>query len=390
MSMNATEKAPTAEAIISRKEMGRKAVEMNESGGLHLVEKQFGLDIVQAPVKPASERHSFIKESVGLRHSAQEREACSDIIGRSEPMRNIFEMIEAVAKSDANILITGESGTGKELIANAIHRNSHRAGGPYVKVNCAALPKDMIESEIFGHTRGAFTGAQRDKKGLIAQADGGSLLLDEIAEMPLELQPKLMRALQEKAYYRLGSDRPVEVDFRLICATNRNPPDAMRNHQLREDIYYRISTITIEAPPLRERAEDVQLLADHFLKRFSDRYDKQIQAFSQSAIQAMLNYNWPGNVRELEGVIERAVLLSKSDEIEASDLPFVTTSVSAIASQREFVLPPNMKLKDIERKVILQTLQRAKGNKQAAANILGIYRPRLYSLIRKHNLTEFM
>ncbi len=369
------------------------AVEATKAGAFHFVEKPFEFDALQLLIERALERKTLIEESDTLRRTLQQRTTYSDIVGRSKQMQNIFEMIEAVAKSDANILIVGESGTGKELIANAIHYNSHRAKGPFVKVNCAALPKELIESELFGHTKGAFTGAARDKEGLIARANGGSLLLDEIAEMPLELQPKLLRALQERVFYRLGSEKPVEVDFRLICSTNRNPPEAVRNGQLREDLYYRISTITIEVPPLRDRAEDIQLLADHFLKSFAEKYNKRAQSFSQSATSTMYNYHWPGNVRELESALERAILLSKGENIEASDLPFTATEApqpSGGGGASEFYVPPEMKLEDIEREVIYQTLKRTKGNKQAAATALGIYRPRLYSKIRKYNLTEFM
>jgi two-component system, NtrC family, response regulator HydG len=386
------EKRPSVEVIIiSGYGSVANAVEATKAGAFHFVEKPFEFDALQVLIERALERKTLIEESDNLRRTLQQRTTYSDIVGRSKQMQNIFEMIEAVAKSDANILIVGESGTGKELIGNAIHYNSHRAKGPFVKVNCAALPKELIESELFGHTKGAFTGAARDKEGLIARANGGSLLLDEIAEMPLELQPKLLRALQERVFYRLGSERPVEVDFRLICSTNRNPPEAVRNGQLREDLYYRISTITIEVPPMRDRAEDIQLLADHFLKTFSDKYNKSVQGFSQSAISTMYNYHWPGNVRELESALERAVLLSKGDFIEASDLPFTATEAPpATANAAEFHVPPDLKLEDIEREVIYQTLKRTKGNKQAAATALGIYRPRLYSKIRKYNLTEFM
>lgn len=386
------EKRPSVEVIIiSGYGSVANAVEATKAGAFHFVEKPFEFDALNLLIERALERQTLIEESDTLRRTLQQRTTYSDIVGRSKQMQNIFEMIEAVAKSDANILIVGESGTGKELIGNAIHYNSHRAKGPFVKVNCAALPKELIESELFGHTKGAFTGAARDKEGLIARANGGSLLLDEIAEMPLELQPKLLRALQERVYYRLGSEKPVEVDFRLICATNRNPPEAVRSGQLREDLYYRISTITIEVPPLRDRAEDIQLLADHFLKTFSEKYNKNLQGFSQPAIQMMYNYHWPGNVRELESALERAVLLSKGDRIEAGDLPFTATEApTGGGASNEFRVPPEMKLEDIEREVIYQTLQRTKGNKQAAATALGIYRPRLYSKIRKYNLTEFM
>src|SRR5256714_1511830 len=378
--------------IISGYGSGANAVEATKAGAFHFVEKPFEFDALQVLIERALERKTLIEQSDQLRRTLQQRTTYSDIVGRSKQMQNIFEMIEAVAKSDANILIVGESGTGKELIANAIHYNSHRAKGPFVKVNCAALPKELIESELFGHTKGAVTGAARDKEGLITRANGGSLLLDEIAEMPLELQPKLLRALQERVFYRLGSERPVEVDFRLICSTNRNPPEAVRSGQLREDLYYRGSTITIEVPPLKERAVDVQLLADHFLNRFAGKYAKPVHGFSQPAVSSMYNYHWPGNVRELESAIERAVLLSKGEAIEPTDLPFTALETPAMsaAHNNDFHVPADMKLEDIEREVIYQTLKRTKGNKQAAANMLGIYRPRLYSKIRKYNLTEFM
>src|SRR5689334_3067209 len=267
------------------------AVEATKAGAFHFVEKPFEFDALQVLIERALERQLLKEKSDQLIRTLQQRTTYSDIVGRSKQMQNIFEMIEAVAKSDANILIVGESGTGKELIANAIHYNSHRSKGPFVKVNCASLPKELIESELFGHTKGAFTGAARDKEGLIASAHGGSLLLDEIAEMPLELQPKLLRALQERVYYRLGSEQPIEVDFRLISSTNRNPLDAVRSSMLREDLYYRISTITIEVPPLKERAEDVQLLADHFLNTFASKYAKPVRGFSQTAVSSMYNYH---------------------------------------------------------------------------------------------------
>lgn len=384
---NLKEKAASTEVIIiSAYGSIENAVEATKSGAFHFVEKPFEFDELQLLIDRALERQELIEESEGLRRTLRERNTYANIIGGSKKMQSIYEMIEAVAKSDANILIVGESGTGKELIANAIHYNSHRSKARFVKVNCASLPKELIESELFGHTKGAFTGAARDKEGLIASANGGSLLLDEIAEMPLELQPKLLRALQERVYYRLGSEQPIEVDFRLICATNRNPLEAVRSSQLREDLYYRISTITIEVPPLRERAEDIQLLADHFLKAFSEKYGKRMQGFSQTGRAAMYNYHWPGNVRELESAIERAVLLTKSDQVDSSDFQFAAIEAQA-PSSNGFVVPSNMTLEEIEREVISQTLQRTKGNKQAAAKALGIYRPRLYSKIQKYNLS---
>lgn len=384
---NLKERDPSTEVIIiSAYGSIENAVEATKAGAFHFVEKPFEFDELQLLIDRALERQELIEESEGLRRTLRERTTYSNIIGRSKKMQNIFEIIEAVAKSDANILIVGESGTGKELIANAIHYNSLRSKARFVKVNCASLPKELIESELFGHTKGAFTGAARDKEGLIASANGGSLLLDEIAEMPQELQPKLLRALQERVYYRLGSEQPIEVDFRLITSTNRNPLEAVRSGLLREDLYYRISTITIEVPPLRERAEDIQLLADHFLKAFSEKYGKQMQGFSQAGRAAMYNHNWPGNVRELESSIERAVLLSRGDTVDANDFQF-TAIGSPAPSDNGFIVPANMTLEQIEREVIAQTLQRTKGNKQAAAKALGIYRPRLYSKIQKYNIT---
>ena len=384
------DKQPSIEVIIiSGYGSVNKAVEATKAGAFHFVEKPFEFDALELLIDRALERQRLIAEQEGLRRRLQQRTTYADIVGRSKQMQDIFEMIEGVAKSDANILIIGESGTGKELIANAIHYNSHRAKGPFVKVNCAALPKELMESELFGHTKGAFTGATRDKEGLIARAGGGSLLLDEIAEMPIELQPKLLRALQERVYYRLGSERPVEVDFRLICSTNRNPMDVTRSGQLREDLYYRVSTITIEVPPLRERPDDIPLLADHFLKKYSEKYSKPVQGFTQTALSAMFSYRWPGNVRELESAVERAVLLCKADHIEVTDLLFTAAEPSA-PTNHEFRVPPDMTLEEIEREVIFQALRRTKGNKQAAANALGIYRPRLYSKIRKYKLSEFM
>ena len=226
-------------------------------------------------------------------------------------MQELFELIESVAASEANILIQGENGTGKELIANAIHYNSKRSKGPFIKINCAAIPKDLIESELFGYKKGAFTGATMDKEGLFEMAEGGSLLLDEIGEMPPYLQTKLLRVLQEREYRPIGSDRIVHVDFRLICATNIDLDAALRDGQLREDLYFRINTITLRVPPLRERTEDIPLLCDYFLDKFRQRYQKNVKSLAPSVYHLLIRNRWPGNVRELENAIERAVLVAK-------------------------------------------------------------------------------
>jgi DNA-binding NtrC family response regulator len=364
-----------------------KAVEATKLGAFWFMEKPFDFEVLQPLIDRALQRYELMSETENMRRQLSTRTEYFNIIGASKQMQTIYEMIESVAKSDANVLIVGESGTGKELIANAIHYNSLRAKKPFIKVNCAALPKELIESELFGHTKGAFTGAHADKDGLIQHAAGGSLLLDEIAEMPVELQPKLLRVLQERSYRKIGSEKTYAVDFRLITSTNRAPADTIREGILRDDLFYRISTITIHVPPLRERTEDIQLLTEHFLKQYTRKYQRQATGISQAAYQRLFAHTWPGNVRELQNVIERAVLLAKGNKIEPADLPFDNGSVPEKTTQGAgWDVPPNMTLEEIEKLVIERTLQRTGGNKQAAANLLGIYRPRLYSKIKKYNI----
>jgi DNA-binding NtrC family response regulator len=364
-----------------------RAVEATKAGAFYFVEKPFDFEEMQPLVEKALERRQLMAETANMRRQMSTRAEYFNIIGASKQMQQIYETIESVAKSDANVLIVGESGTGKELIANAIHYNSLRSKKTFIKVNCAALPKELIESELFGHTKGAFTGAHADKEGLVQHAAGGSLMLDEIAEMPIELQPKLLRVLQERSYRKIGSEKTYAVDFRLITSTNRLPADAIRDGLLRDDLFYRISTITIHVPPLRERTDDIQLLTDHFLKMYSEKYERPITGVSQAAYQRLFGHTWPGNVRELQNVLERAVLLAKGNKIEPVDLPFDNGSApEGTAGGSAWEVPPNMTLEDIEKLVIEKTLQRTGGNKQAAANLLGIYRPRLYSKIRKYNI----
>jgi DNA-binding NtrC family response regulator len=363
-----------------------RAVEATKAGAFYFVEKPFDFEELEPLVQKALERRELLAETMSMRRQLSTRSEYFNIIGASKQMQTIYETIESVAKSDANVLIVGESGTGKELIANAIHYNSLRSKKPFIKVNCAALPKELIESELFGHTKGAFTGAHADKEGLVQHAAGGSLLLDEIAEMPVELQPKLLRVLQERSYRKIGSEKTYTVDFRLVCSTNRLPADAIREGLLRDDLFYRISTITIHVPPLRERNEDIQLLTEHFLEMYAKKYDRPITGVSQAAYQRLFGHTWPGNVRELQNVIERAVLLAKGNRVEPLDLPFDNGTLPEGSETATWEVPPNMTLEEIERLVIERTLQRTGGNKQAAANLLGIYRPRLYSKIRKYNI----
>jgi len=431
------ELAPQTEIImITGDGSNDKAIEATKAGAFWYLEKPVEFEELFGLIGKAVERKRQAAEIQELRGRLSSKTSYEGIIGGARSMQNIYEIIENVAESDANILILGESGTGKEVIANAVHYKSHRSNKPFVKVNCSALPKDLIESHLFGHIKGSFTGANADKVGFIGQANGGSLLLDEIGEMPVDLQPKLLRVLQEKVYYRVGSDKPQEADFRLISSTNRNPFDAIKDGNLREDLYYRINTIEIKIPPLRERMEDIPMLAEHFLQLYAEKYKKQGVAFTQSAYNQMLNYNWRGNVRELQHVIERAVLLSKSGKIDNMDVPrstngdfqvpniqipqvdafeqlppvplTITNGGLPIASDlsgeelfREigkFIvekLPepveggePKDVFNDIESGVVLAALKRTRGNKQAAANLLGLYRPRLYGMIKRHNLED--
>src|SRR5215211_7362448 len=337
----------------------QKAVEAMKAGAFEFAEKPIDADALLAKLERAIERRELLGEN---------------------------QLLESVAGSDANILIQGENGTGKELIANAIHYNSKRAKGPFIKINCAAIPKDLIESELFGYKKGAFTGAQTDKEGLFEMAEGGSLLLDEIGEMPPYLQTKLLRVLQEREYRPIGSDRIVHVDFRLICATNIDLDAALRDGRLREDLYFRINTITLRVPPLRERTEDIPLLCDYFMDKFRQRYQKNVKSLAPSVYHLLIRNRWPGNVRELENAIERAVLVSKGSEVVVSDLPESIREEST--SSTDFVIPPHRTLAEIEKMAIVQTLQRTNWNKQEAAQILGLYRPTLYSKMKKHEIRD--
>src|SRR5256885_6481932 len=345
---------PTTEVIVvTGYGSVQRAVDATKAGAFYFVEKPFDFEELQPLVDKALERRELVAEAVSMRRQLSTRAEYFNIIGSSKQMQTIYETIESVAKSDANVLIVGESGTGKELIANAIHYNSLRAKKPFIKVNCAALPKELIESELFGHTKGAFTGAHADKEGLVQHAAGGSLMLDEIAEMPVELQPKLLRVLQERSYRKIGSEKTYAVDFRLISSTNRMPADAIRDGLLRDDLFYRISTITIHVPPLRERMEDIQLLTDRFLSGYAAKYDGPIAAVSQSAYQRLFGHPWPGNVRELQNALERAVLLAQGDRLQPVDLLFDPVSApEGTAGGSAWDVPPNMTLEDIEKLVI--------------------------------------
>jgi len=307
-----------------------------------------------------------------------------EIIGRSDIMQEVFRLVEQVAPARSTVLITGESGTGKELIATAFHTQSQRASGPFIRINCAAMPHELIESELFGYKKGAFTGAHRDKRGLIEAASGGTLLLDEIAEMPAPLQTKLLRVLQERKLRRLGAEREIDVNFRLVSATNRNTVRLLEEGLLRKDLYFRISTIKIKVPPLRERLDDVLLIAKRFLKRFNGEYDKKIRDISPEAVLRLVRYDWPGNIRELESVIERAVLFCPGNELLPGCLPEEFHSARTFSST--FVIPPLVPMREIEREAIMQTLERTSGNIKESADILRFARPTFYRKLKKFGI----
>jgi transcriptional regulator with PAS, ATPase and Fis domain len=288
------------------------------------------------------------------------------------------------------VLIQGENGTGKELVGTAIHEHSTRKLRPFIKINCAAIPSELMESELFGHKKGSFTGAISDKVGLMEMADGGSLLLDEIAEMSPALQVKLLRVLQEREFRQVGGTRTIRPNFRLICATNANVETALAEGRLREDLYFRINTVTITIPPLRDRPEDIPLLSQFFLERFRAKHKRSVDGIQPDALRVLLRHRWPGNVRELEHVIERAVIVAEGAELSADDLsPAVKTSdQQAASSSSTFTIPPHHTLAEIEKLAILQTLERTSWNKRKAAHILGVYRPTLYSKLRKYHLAD--
>jgi DNA-binding NtrC family response regulator len=303
------------------------AVEAMKEGAYDYLTKPVDIQRLKILLDKIVERLETMREVKALRRQLREHGTFGSLIGNSPEMRKIYQVVEQAAPTAASVLITGESGTGKELIAQTIHQLSARAGFPFIAINCAAIPETLLESEIFGHEKGAFTGAMERRVGCFELAEGGTLLLDEIAEMPVELQPKLLRVLQERSYRKIGSEKTYSVDFRLICSTNRLPADAIREGLLRDDLFYRISTITIHVPPLRERSEDTQLLTEHFLKMYAQKYDRAITGVSQAAYQKLFAHGWPGNVRELQNVIERAVLLAK--DFYDDDAPAVLTKLLA-------------------------------------------------------------
>ena len=360
------------------------AIEAIKRGAFYYIEKPFTPDQVTTLVERALQFEAITRENRNLKSALLGDGDDFKIIGRHPKMRQIHSIIRTAAPSDASVLIEGESGTGKELIAAAFHFQSTRTEFPLTRINCAAIPQDLIESELFGYRKGAFTGADRDKRGLIEATDGGTLLLDEIAEMPMHLQTKLLRVLQERKLRRIGDEAEVDVDFRLVSSTNRDTAQMIKEGTFRKDLYFRISTIKVTAPPLRERFDDVPLLAERFLQQYSEKYKKRIREILSAAFALLMRYDWPGNVRELESVIEHAVLFATEDKLTPECLPAQLHAPPS--GQFRCIIPPYMSMEEIEREAIAQTLERTAGNVKRTAEILNYHRPRLYRKMKSFGL----
>ncbi|MCS7091482.1 MAG: sigma-54 dependent transcriptional regulator [Verrucomicrobiota bacterium] len=358
------------------------ALEAGRLGAYTFISKPFELGKLLADIQCALEHKAQQAENSALRDALATMSGVSSPVFKSAAMQAVIRTVERIAPTDVTVLITGESGTGKEVVADLLHSLSRRNKNRIIKVNCAALPRELIESELFGSVKGAYTGAHADREGLFRQAEGGTLFLDEIAEMPVDTQSKLLRVLQDQEVRPVGGKTTYKTNCRIITATNRDPEEAIKQGKLREDLYYRISTVSIHLPPLRERRDDILPLAQSFLRRFSAQANRIINGFTPAAIDRLLNFDWPGNVRQLQNEIQRAVLLSDGPWIDAADLSIARSRAGEDAgSDTNFTL-----LEGVERNTIIQTLKETGGNKVEAARRLGIGRQTLYNKIKAYGI----
>jgi DNA-binding NtrC family response regulator len=354
------------------------AVEAMKRGAVDYLTKPVRTDDLVRVVERAIREAALRREVGRLRREVHKEYSFHQILGKSKPMQAVFDLIRRVSDSPTNVLITGESGTGKELVARAIHYNSDRRDAPFIPVNCAAIPEQLLESELFGHMRGAFTDAKADKRGLFEEAQKGTLFLDEISELPTLLQAKLLRVIQEKVIRRVGATKIIPVDVRVIAATNMILEDEVKAKRFREDLYYRLNVIEIRLPPLRERREDIILLIDNFLRKSAVTRGKTVQGVSESALAMLVDYVWPGNVRELENVIERAVTLTRGEKIVPEDLPPAIQGSRGDRRVLDEAAERTLPLHEVEKEYIAKILEKTGGNKYQAAQVLGIDRKTLY------------
>jgi len=387
--------APETQVIIlTAHDTLNNAIESIKRGAFHFISKPYAPEELLSLVEKALESQSLLRETQELRQRTQQLEKRLEMASANQPtpifkskaMQEIDGLITAMAPSDANVLITGESGVGKEVVANIIHVRSRRADAPMVKLNCAAFPPTMIEGELFGYVKGAFTGAMNDFPGMIAAANGGTLFLDEISDMPPDLQTRFLRVLQEREYRPLGNTRTMKADFRVIAATNQPVAQALAENRLRSDLYYRLNTFQIEVPALRHRKQDIPPLVAVFLKQFAEQLEKPEPSIAPDAFQKLLDYSWPGNVRELQNAMEYSVVLARENVIGVKELPTEVQLPPALQKTEIGALPKSgvQSLDELERNAILQALAQCHGNKKKAAELLGIQRPTLYNKLKRY------
>jgi DNA-binding NtrC family response regulator len=356
------------------------AIEAMKNGAQDYLLKPFDPNELGMLIEKILVQQAQTRENLFLRDAYEERARFESMIGQSQAMQRVFQLIQDVSPTGSTVLITGETGTGKGLAAKAIHTNSTRSEGPFVVVNCGAIPEHLMESELFGHQKGAFTDAKETKKGRLELAHGGTLFLDEIGEISMRMQIDLLRVLEDRVFYRVGGTQPIEADFRVIAATNRNLEEAISAEAFREDLFYRLNVISFKMPPLRERKEDIPLLAEHFVARFAQEANKNITGIHREAMDEMMLHEWPGNVRELENAIERAVVIGRERKISPQDLPFLKPLAP--------VCFPQSSLKEVERTHIRNILETHNWNIAGSARILGVDRSTLYAKIKRYGLKK--
>ena len=364
----------------------KTAVEALKAGAFEYLTKPLDIEELKILIEKALELYQLRAENIALKERLGDRFDFAKIIGRSPKMKEVFDTLSLVAPTDATVLILGESGTGKELVANSIHHNSPRASQPFIKVSCAALPETLLEGELFGHEKGAFTGAIARREGRFQLAHWGTIFLDEVGEMSMTTQTKLLRVLQEKEFEPLGSSRTVKVNVRVIAASNKDLDREAKAGRFREDLFYRLNVVPISLPPLRERREDIPALAAHFFATYRDKNRKQLNDIAGKAMDLLMRYDWPGNIRELENCVERAVILARGEIIAPADLPPIIQALSKDREIQGLNLPSGISIQEVEKALILKTLEDTGGNRTRAAEILGINRRTLQNKLKEYGI----